>query len=58
MIKVVKSIDAYHADYVAEEVDDLQEAGYEVYEIKRVGRMFLMFGTDITHIYYREKPKQ
>lgn len=46
----------YHEYWVDSAVDNLQEQGYEVYEIKRVKRMKLgLFGTNVTEIYYRER---
>lgn len=53
MIAVVTSIDGYHDEHVASKVSALQKVGYEVTGIKRVKRMFLFFGTDVTHVTYR-----
>lgn len=53
MIKIVCSIGAFHEEYVAEDVDKLQRAGYVVTKIVRVKKMFLgLFGQHVTHIYY------
>jgi hypothetical protein len=57
MIRVVKSIDAYHTDYVADEVECLQSRGFVVTDIKRIQRMFLFFGEDVSYIYYERKNK-
>ena len=53
LIEVIESNDAYHQSYVAEEVDDLQEEGFEVVEIVRISKKFVgVFGVDVTHIHY------
>lgn len=49
----VTSIDAYHEAYVDEEMAELRKNGYKIIEIKRVGRMFFIFGKDITEIYFK-----
>ena len=53
------SIDAYHDSYVSRKIDEIQEAGFEVTEVKRISKMKLgIFGTDVTEItYQKEKQK-
>jgi hypothetical protein len=55
MIKVIKTWDKDHNDYVVDEVNRLERNGYEVYKIKRINHAFLCFGDDVTNIYYRDK---
>lgn len=53
MIKIVKSIDAYHVDHVSNAVDRIQSEGYAIKKIQRVSKMKLgIFGEDVTYIYY------
>jgi len=54
MIKVICSIGAYHNDYVKKFVDDIQDKGYDVKEIKRISRSCIFFGEDVTHIIYEK----
>jgi len=54
MISIVKSVDAYHADYVQRRVNHLQNNGYDVLKIHRTEKMTLgIFGTDVTEIHYK-----
>lgn len=39
---------------VAREVNKLQEQGYEVITIQKVKKMFWIFGSEITDIYYKK----
>jgi hypothetical protein len=41
-----------HEREVAKRVDELQDEGYEVTEIKRISRMFFLSGEDVTEITY------
>jgi len=53
MIKIIKSIDGYHTDYVTSMVNELETNGYNVTSIMRIEKMVLgIFGEDITHITY------
>ncbi len=56
MIKRISATwpDAYHESNVAFWVDKLKNEGFEVYEIKNVSRIFGMWGTNITDIYYKK----
>ena len=54
MIKVIVSVDAYHDQYVAEDVDEIQKNGGEVIEIIRKEKMRLgIIGRDVTEIHYK-----
>ena len=58
MIKRVTSIDAYHNIYVQNKIDDIQEEGYTVTEVKRIEKMKLgIFGNDVTEIHYEPNYK-
>lgn len=56
-IHVVRSIDAYHTLYVQQAVEDLEEEGFKIKKIKRVSKMFFLFGEDVTHIHYKRRKK-
>lgn len=58
MMDVIRSVDAYHDQYVSERVNKIQREGGNVTKIKREERMtFGIFGYDVTHIHYDKKDK-
>jgi len=59
MKKIIVSIDAYHDNNVEDEIEKLQNKGFEVTDIKRRSKMFLgVFGRDVTEITYFERPEK
>jgi len=58
MIKIIKSIDPYHQNYVKLAVDRIQDEGYEVTKVERVQKCWIFFGEDVTHIHYRALPEK
>lgn len=44
----------WHEDKVEDAIEELQDKGYEIMDIKKVSRMTWMFGQNITDIFYKK----